>query len=78
MGEWCIPGGGLELGETLAQCAVREVKEETGLDIAASESPYSRRLDAPTAFTAVDVITHDENNELGFHYAIIEVRQLCL
>lgn len=30
---YAIPGGQLELGETLSQTAVREVKEETGIDI---------------------------------------------
>ncbi|MGN2640614.1 NUDIX hydrolase [Nocardia takedensis] len=28
-----IPGGGLEVGETVAEAVVREVKEETGLDV---------------------------------------------
>jgi 8-oxo-dGTP diphosphatase len=31
--EWCFPGGGLELGETLEQAAIREVKEETDLQV---------------------------------------------
>ena len=31
-GDWGIPGGGKELGETLEECAVRELKEETDLD----------------------------------------------
>lgn len=31
---WSIPGGGMEIGETVSACAVRETKEETGLDIA--------------------------------------------
>ncbi|GIM02125.1 hypothetical protein Vretimale_6833 [Volvox reticuliferus] len=30
-GRWCFPGGSLELGETLAACAAREVEEEAGL-----------------------------------------------
>ncbi len=32
-GEWSLPGGRLEWGETLAACAVREVREETGVEI---------------------------------------------
>lgn len=31
-GKWCLPGGHLEAGETVAEAIVREVKEETGLD----------------------------------------------
>jgi ADP-ribose pyrophosphatase YjhB (NUDIX family) len=32
-GLWTIPGGGMEVGETIAQTAIREVKEETGVDV---------------------------------------------
>ncbi|HVA60589.1 MAG TPA: NUDIX domain-containing protein [Mycobacteriales bacterium] len=31
---WSIPGGGMEIGESIARTVAREVKEETGLDVA--------------------------------------------
>lgn len=36
-GEWSVPGGRVELGETLAEAVVREVAEETGLDVVCDE-----------------------------------------
>lgn len=32
-GNWALPGGAMDLGETFAQSVVREVKEETGFDV---------------------------------------------
>ncbi|WP_405137607.1 NUDIX hydrolase [Nocardia sp. NBC_01388] len=32
-GNWSLPGGIMEIGETLEECVVRETKEESGLDI---------------------------------------------
>jgi len=37
---WSLPGGALEFGETLEQCLVREIKEETGLEVIVNELLY--------------------------------------
>ncbi|GEM_PF-355707 len=61
-GMWSLPGGAVELGETIAQAAEREVWEETGLTIAPGP-----------AFTAVDAIHRDAQGRVVFHYVIVEV-----
>ena len=48
-GQWSIPGGMLELGETLTQGVARELAEETGLDVKVAEllEVFERIFPAP-------------------------------
>jgi 8-oxo-dGTP pyrophosphatase MutT (NUDIX family) len=46
-GLWATPGGKQELGEEASATAVREVKEETGLDLEATEYLGSHELRMP-------------------------------
>ena len=44
---WLLPGGALEYGETLEECAQREIKEEAGVEIGTCELAYISESIAP-------------------------------
>ena len=60
-GEWSIPGGVLELGETLRAGVIREAKEETGLDVLPIE-----------VLEVYDRIVADEAGKTRYHYVLID------
>jgi 8-oxo-dGTP diphosphatase len=59
-GRWLVPGGTVELGETLQEAVVREVREETGLDV--------------TPFELLTVVDHLDRQEgrLVHHFVIVD------
>ena len=61
-GLWSIPGGCIELGETLQEAAERELKEETGVAIRARKPVYT-----------FDVIDRDDQGRIRFHYVIVDL-----
>jgi ADP-ribose pyrophosphatase YjhB (NUDIX family) len=59
-GEWSIPGGALELGETLESAVLREVLEETGLEV-----------EAETVVEVLDKVVR-ENHRIKYHYVLVD------
>jgi 8-oxo-dGTP diphosphatase len=60
-GKWSVPGGLVELGEGVEKAVVREVKEETGLEV------YEPRL-----IDVVDYVSWDEKGAVVYHYVIVD------
>ena len=61
LGEWSLPGGVLECGETLREAVAREAREETGLVVEPGEllGVYER-------------VIRDDEKRVRYHYVLID------
>jgi 8-oxo-dGTP diphosphatase len=64
-GRWGFPGGALELGETVAEGAMRELFEETGVVAEPAE-----------VLTVIDTLDRDDEGRVRYHYALVAVHGL--
>jgi 8-oxo-dGTP diphosphatase len=60
-GQWSLPGGGVELGETLEDSIVREMLEETGLEI-----------EVGPVIEVFDRITRDDEGKVRYHFVLVD------
>lgn len=58
-GLWSVPGGVVELGETIEETACREIQEECGIQIEAGQ-----------VFNVENLIVRDEKGRVQFHYVV--------
>jgi ADP-ribose pyrophosphatase YjhB (NUDIX family) len=81
-GRWCLPGGHVDYGETIAQAAVREAYEETGIrvEVERLSGVYSRPyqavegLERPSHYVIVALVCRPVGGELALSQESLEVR----
>ncbi len=61
IGEWSLPGGSQNIGETVRETARREVREETAIEIG-----------PPRFLEVVDAIIPDESGRVKYHYTLVD------
>ena len=62
---WTLPGGGVDKDETPEQAAVREVKEETGLDVIIDKFLFTEDYEFGVSYCYLADLSGDESPSLG-------------
>jgi ADP-ribose pyrophosphatase YjhB (NUDIX family) len=60
-GQWSLPGGAVEIGESLESCVRREMAEETGFEV-----------EVGPVVEVFDRITRDGDGRVWFHYVLVD------